>query len=464
MTNEFRGPYRRRDFLQTIGALAGLGITTSLTPDLLFAQSKADLKGVEIDYWNMIGVQNKLVRKLSESIVKAFEQRIGAVVKVSWNGYGDIIGPKYRTNFQGGIKPTVLDSSARWTGQLRSFLRPMNDLIDGEWDEAARNSVNWLFPLIQQQNSGFPDADQIYDMPFALIPQAPYLARRDHFDKAGIDFDQNYPIRDTDHYVELCKEIQGKAGVRYPTEVYGKIWDFGDTQLNGWIRSVDTDTSHFITSDWTQSNAQSEAWTKAIQFYVDVFRKHKLSSPNTPQSSDEQAVEEFIRGQKSIIHCDLLNRGTLLAKMADQMKDGTIVWGPQFPLTGGTSGSEAFLAMATFEIVKQDGPDAALKERAAWEFVKEWMLPENQVAYAKVAGLCARRDQWQEIMGAPDRYAEAGTSMITNKNPGAWTNHPKSVDVQYNLLAPHGQKMLQGASVEKELAAYAKEVNDVLKG
>ena len=78
-----------------------------------------------------------------------------------------------------------------------------------------------------------------------------------------------------------------------------------------------------------------------------------------------------------------------------------------------------------------------------------------------VAGLCARRDQWPQIMGAPDRYAEAGTSMI--KNPGAWTNHPKSVDLQYNLLAPHGQKMLQGASVEKELAAYVKEVNDALK-
>lgn len=462
MSNAFSGPYSRRDFLHKIGVLAGLGISTSLTPDLLYAESKADLKGVEIDYWNMIGVQNKLVRQLSETIIKAFEQRTGAKVNVSWNGYGDIIGPKYRTNFQGGIKPTVFDSMASWTGQLRGFLRPMNDFIENEWDEAARNGVKWLFPLIERQNSGFPDADQIYDMPFALVPQAPYLARRDHFEKAGLDFEQNYPIRDTDHYVELCKAIQGKAGVRYPTEVYGKIWDFGDTQLNGWIRSVDTETSDFITADWTKSNALSDAWLKGVQFYVDVFRKHRLSSPNTPQSSDEQAVEEFIRGQKSIIHCDILNRGTLLAKMPDQMKDGTVVWGPHFPLTGGGSGSSMFLRSATFELVKQSGDDAALKERAGWEFIKEWFRPENQVAYAKVAGLCPRRDQWPQIMGAPDRYAEAGTSMI--QNPGAWTNHPKSVDLQYNLLAPHGQKMFQGASVEKELAAYAKEVDDVLQG
>ncbi|MGQ4809779.1 hypothetical protein NKDENANG_03208 [Candidatus Entotheonellaceae bacterium PAL068K] len=462
MAAEFSGPYSRRDFLQKITSLAAAGITTSLTPELLFARSKVDLKGVEIDYWNMIGVQNKLVRQLSEAIVKAFEQKTGARVNVSWNGYGDIIGPKYRTNFQGGIKPTVFDSIASWTGQLRGFLRPMNDFIANEWDEAARQGVGWLFPLIQRQNSGFADAAQIYDLPFALVPQAPYLARRDHFEKAGIDFDQNYPIRDTDHYVDLCKEIQGKARIRYPTEVYGKIWDFGDTQLGGWIRSVDTETSDFITPDWSRSNGASEAWIKGVAFYVDVFRQHRLSSPNTPQRSDEQAVEAFIRGQKSIIHCDIHNRGTLLARMPAQMQDGTVVWGPHFPLTGGHSGSNTFLRSATFEIVKQSGPDAALKERAAWEFVKEWFLPDNQVAYARVAGLCARRDQWPLIMGAPDRYAEAGTSMI--KNPGAWTNHPRSVDLQYNLLAPHGQKMLQGASVLKELQAYAKEANAALQG
>jgi ABC-type glycerol-3-phosphate transport system substrate-binding protein len=338
----------------------------------------------------------------------------------------------------------------------------MNDFIASDWDETSRKAVSWLFPLIKQQNSGFNDSDQIYDIPFTLIPQAPYLARRDHFEKAGVDFDNNYPIRDTDHYVELCKEIRGKAEIEYPTEIYGKIWDFGDTQLNGWIRSVDIETSDFITADWTRSNGDTEAWIKGVQFYVDVFRKHKLSSPNTPQSSDEQAVEEFIRGRKSIIHCDILNRGTLLARMPEQMNDGTVVWGPNFPLAGGNSGSSTFLFPGTFEIIKQDGPDAGIKERAAWEFIKEWYLPENQMAYAKVAGLCARRDVWPKIMGAPDRYIEAATSMI--RNPGVWANHPKSVDLQYNLLAPHGQNALLGSPVAKELKAYAEEVNAILTG
>ncbi|MDH3772564.1 MAG: extracellular solute-binding protein, partial [Nitrospirota bacterium] len=342
-----------------------------------------------------------------DSIIKAFEQKTGATVNTTWNSYGDIIGPKYRTNFQGGIKPTVFDSFGRWTGQLRSFLRPLDDMIENEWDAGTRDGVSWLFPLIERQNSGFDDAALVYDLPFALIPQAPYIVRRDHFEKAGIDFDANFPIRDTDHYVELCKEIQGKAGVQFPTEVYGKIWDFGDTQLNGWIRSLSLDDSNFITPDWSQSNATSDAWIKGVQFYVDMFQKHKLSSPNSPQSTDEEAVEQLIQGQKSIVHADILNRGTLLDKIPDEMADGTIMWGAHFPITGGTSGSQTFLAAATFEMVKQEGDDAAIKEAAAWEFIKEWFLPENQVAYAKVAGLCARKDQWPELMGAPDQYAEA---------------------------------------------------------
>ena len=43
MTAEFSRAQTRRDFLKKTGALAALGITTSLTPDLLFAAPKSDL-------------------------------------------------------------------------------------------------------------------------------------------------------------------------------------------------------------------------------------------------------------------------------------------------------------------------------------------------------------------------------------------------------------------------------------
>ena len=73
----------------------------------------------------------------------------------------------------------------------------------------------------------------------------------------------------------------------------------------------------------------------------------------------------------------------------------------------------------------------------------------------------ARRDVWEGLKGLPDRSTEAAIATIGD-DPGIWNNHPRSVDFQYNLIAPHGQKMLQGASVEQELVAYAKEVDEAL--
>ena len=450
--------YSRRDFVAMTAGLAAMGLTTSLTPDLLHAQAGTDLNGVTIDYWNMIGVQNPIVKRLSASIIKAFEQRTGAKVKVTWDTYGSIIGPKYRTNFIAGKIPTVFDGSNRWSGQLRGFLRPMNDFI-AELDPETHAGIAWLLPLVEQQNRGYPDADQIYDLPFTLIPQAPFVTRLDHWEQAGLDFDSNWPIRDTDHLIEVLSALQSVT--EYPYEVYGKIWDAGDTQLNGWVRSLDIPNSDFINEDWSRSTGDTDAWMTAVQFYIDLYRKYGFSSPNTPQSTDEAAVEQLIRGQKSLVHADILNRGTIMRRMRRGIRDGTIQWGPHCPMAGGTTGSTTFLAMSSFSIPRQEGPDAAIKEAAAWEFVKEWLLPENQTALAKSSGLCARRDLWEELKGAPDRYIEATTSML--HNPGVWSNHVKSVDIQYSLFAPHIQQAMQGNDVGHELRAYAAEVNKILQ-
>lgn len=452
----------RRAFLARSGRLAAAGLATSLVPDLALGQAGTDLKGVTIDYWNMIGVQNKTIRRISEDIVKAFEQRTGAKVNVTWNSYGDIIGPKYRTNMLGGIKPTVLDTSGRWANQLREFLRPLNDLIETDLDAPTRAGLGWMFELFKEQNRGFADAGTIHAMPFNVLSQAPYLLRRDHLEKAGLKLEEHFPLRDSDHYVEVCKTIQAKAGIAYPTEVYGKIWDFGDTQLPGWIRSVAIEDSDFLNADWTRSTARSEAWRRGCQFYVDVFRKHGLSSPNSPQSTDEEAVDQLMLGRKSIVHCDLLNRGTLLERVPDLVKSGTILWGPHFPLKGATSGSHGFTDHNSFYIVRQEGPDAALKERAAWAFIKEWFRPENMLASARTLGLCGRDDLWAQLENEADLFVKAATGTL-GKKPGVWSGHPRSVDFQYNLLAPHGQRMLQGEPVEAELKAYADEVDKSLQ-
>ena len=161
MEKDVFGFHSRRDFMKILGSLAAAGVSTSLTPDLLYAKPKTDLKGVTIDYWCMVQQQNPIVKKLVLSIVKAFEQRTGAKVKLTLEGYGSIIGPKYRTNFSAGKMPTIFDACPRWTGQLRSFLRPMNDFIEKDWNKQARDAVSWFFPLNKRQNSGYAEIKEM---------------------------------------------------------------------------------------------------------------------------------------------------------------------------------------------------------------------------------------------------------------------------------------------------------------
>ena len=58
-----------------------------------------------------------------------------------------------------------------------------------------------------------------------FIAQAPVVTRKDLWQKAGIDFDSNWPIKDSDHFLEICKAFKTSKVVEFPTEVYGKIWD-----------------------------------------------------------------------------------------------------------------------------------------------------------------------------------------------------------------------------------------------
>ena len=83
------------------------------------------------------------------------------------------------------------------------------------------------------------------------------------------------------------------------------------------------------------------------------------------------------------------------------------------------------------------------------------------LAQAAALGLCARDDLWKQLHGTPDLFMDAAEKTLGD-NPGIWAAHPRSVDFQYNLLAPHGQKMLQGSPVADELKAYADEVDKSL--
>ena len=455
-----KGMIDRRTFLKSTGILTAAAATG--LPVLVSKKSwaKKEFSGVSIDYWNQINVQNRLVKVAIEEAIRDFENETGAKVNVSWHGYGDIIGPKYRTNFKAGVRPTLFDSDMEWAGAIRKYLKPLNDLIANELDKNTQDSIKWMEPYLLDINRGWPDKEKTYSMVLWSNVCNPMCTRVDHWKKAGINFENNWPIKNYDHFIEICQRFQ-KAGVsKYPTEVYGANFDAGDCGLPCWAVGKDRAKGTFFNDDCTDINVDSGPWMEAIHQYVDVFRKYKLSSPRSPRSGDENAAEELALGKKSLVEVEYSNRGILMDRAPDLLKNGTIQWGPHFK---GPSGSIGNFHIWSFHMVKQEGKDAEVKERCAWEFIKFLLRPKYQIAIAKPLGsLPLRQDTWDALKGTPERLFEPHIEMLKTK-PRVWSSHPLQVDVQYNKFGPRISNILNGKDPKGEIELYCKEIRSALE-
>ena len=454
-----KGMIDRRTFLKGTGILTAAAVTGLPVLSAKKTWAKKQFSGITIDYWNQINVQNRLVKVAVEQAVKDFENETGAKVNVSWHGYGDIIGPKYRTNFRAGVRPTIFDSDMEWAGAIRKYLLPLNDFIKNDLDKDIREAIKWMDPYLADMDRCWPDKDKFVTMVLWSNICNPLCTRVDHWKKAGISFENNWPIRSYEHFIEICQRFK-KAGVTdYPTEVYGATFDAGDCGLPCWAVGKDRLKGTFFNNDCTDINVDSDVWLGTIQEYVDVFRKYNLSSPRSPKSGDENAAEEIALGKKSLVDIEYSNRGILMDRAGDLLKNGTIQWGPHFT---GASGSIGNFHIWSFHLVRQEGTDADVKEQCAWELLKFLLRPEYQIKIAKPLGsLPLRQDVWDQLKGTPERLFEAHIEMLKTK-PRVWSSHPLQVDVQYNKFGPRMSNILNGKDLQGEINAYCKEIRESL--
>ena len=199
------------------------------------------------------------------------------------------------------MKPTVFDAFDRWTGQLRDFLLPMNDFIESSLDAEARKGLHGLCrwfkrpePRLQATRSN--DLRPAFRAdPAGAAPGAPRPFREGRARLRGRISRSGTPTT----YVEVCKQIQAKA--RSSTRPRSTARSGTSATPSSTAGSARSHRGPAISSTTTgrKSNARRKPGSKGVQFYVDVFQKYKLSSPNTPQSTDEEAVELFIRGRRA---------------------------------------------------------------------------------------------------------------------------------------------------------------------
>ncbi|MFB6105567.1 MAG: extracellular solute-binding protein [Halobacteriaceae archaeon] len=408
--------------------------------------SSDDLSDVEFQYWNTVNVQSRKAKAVSQALLSSFQKDTGASVKTNWTGYGGVIGAKWKTSFGQGNYPVLYDSTSAWDGQFEKWIKPFSE-YQGQFSDDFLEGIEWLTPKLKEQWGGFGN-DVVYEVPLGFSVQVPFVARMDHFDEAGLSRDR-FPPKSYDDLIDIATTLQKDGPGEYGYQMHGTKFDAFDCRAPDLVADVGGEKGTFLNEDWSDTYWDNDAYKTGVRRWVEMYTKHNLSGPGTPNHDDEAMVQEIVSGRCSMTGGDFLNHPNFLDSAPDMMENGDIQWGAMWK--GGASDASAagFIRPLTFGITKPpEGADQAAwekKQKAAIELIKYFTSKGNQKALFENFGLMpARDDVWDELpTGQPHNVYNAATTMAENTDM-VWEAHPATVSMQYNVPGPELQKALKG--------------------
>lgn len=455
----------RRDFLKHAGKAGAIGAGLAATNWASVIAGTKDFSGVTIEYWDIWNSQSKLMKEFVQEIVNSFEERTGAKVNVNWSSFGPMMGAKWRTAFKAGRAPDIYNAAGWQEGPLRqhsldlkSFYNESPELYD---------KVKWILEM-EDYSFGQVYPDRRIFLPTFFAPRQTMVGRIDLMEEAGIDTDKHWPPQSMSHWIDLGLRVKDAGVVEYPLWIATGKHDAGDCSIPAWVAAHGeanvSEEGLFINRDWTECNCDKPVWHNVLSTLVDVYRKLELTSPATPNVSDEECHEALTRGSTVIGVAENAAFSTFLDRTPELLKEGKIKFAP-WPTMGGISAFEKY--MFYHEIVKKNGSNADEKARAAWELGKEWLRPEHQDRLVPLmAALPIDKDLWENEDVVPNKkhnYYSALKEMAEEPASG-YTGHPQMPSLTRQTVAEHFQPMFRGeVSVAEGLDNYCKDVNETLK-
>jgi ABC-type glycerol-3-phosphate transport system substrate-binding protein len=441
------------------GGDGGGGDTPSPT---LEVDDEVDISGTSFTYWSAVHSQSRSARRTMERFINRFEQATGATVNVSWESYSNILGAKWRQEFSRGNYPVLYDSVSRFGGTWveGDWVYPFEEYSD-QFDSATLDGLEWLLEVMRDQYRNY--GGRAYEVPLGFLAIEPFVARMDHFEQAGLDPSSDYPPTSVEEIVEVGTTLQEQGPGQYGFQVHGKADDATDNILPQWtLAKGGAEEGLLVDRDVTDTIVDNDVWIESVTQYVDMFREHDLSNPQTPNSGDEDVVNWMAQEQVSMSQIDFLNEPTLVERYPDLMENGTIKWAPSF---GGQSGQRCLVTPFTFGITKPpDGANASQyeqKQQAAIQFLKAWMAESFQTElFANIGLLPVRDDVWEVLPERADNSLQSIFTMARESDFG-FTAHPQQSQMLYGIFAPYVQQALRGEiSPEEACRNTARDIRD----
>ncbi|MCR4408644.1 MAG: ABC transporter substrate-binding protein, partial [Anaerolineae bacterium] len=315
-------------------------------------------KPITLTFWNYWDGKNGEV--IQELVDQYNAEHPNITVKNVYIGWGELL-PKLQTAAAGGEMPDIAAGDMVWMPKLAETgaLRPLNDFID-----QSGVDLNDFYPELLK-------IDRYDDTYYALPVSTNNLElfyNKDMFREAGLDPED--PPETWDELVEYAQKLTKPDGSQWGMELYtqtgeGLTWQF---QVYLWQTGAD-----FLTEDFSAPAFDSPGGEKALQFWVDLIHKYKV----TP-----------------LAEWGLFGQGKAAMVMDGSWMVG--IWAETTPFEWGTApmplpeGGEPATNMGGEHIfIFKSTPE---QEAAAWDFVNWLTSTETQVKWDEETGFMPVRD------------------------------------------------------------------------
>jgi len=337
--------------------------------------------------------------------------------RIAW----DVYNQKLLTAVAGGFPPDVAQVKLWWQPQLVSMkaLLPLDDYIDG-W--AGKNDV---FDRVWELTK-YSDGHQYY-MPLQMVILYLYY-RTDMFEELGLEVPKT-----REEFLDVAKKLTRDTDGDGEIDVYG----FGIRGARGghdwWGTFVLSSGAQFFDENGKSGLTTPEA-IAANQWFIDLYRVHKVSPPTTPSDGFKEIIANMKSGRTAMTIHHLGSSAQLEEALGDKISAAPVPKGTKGYWT--SFGDEENAVFAATEV-----PDAAFK----WaSFLAE---AENNALWQKSSGQVSINKS--NVSADANRFLKATTD--SSDFAGVLPAHVKTAEFVESLWPALMQQAFSGKISSEEM-------------
>jgi multiple sugar transport system substrate-binding protein len=407
--------------------------------------ASGDSGPVTITMWTNVQGQSQVADRFLEKQINLYKQRTGNDVIWVKEPVTNVKNGGWMQRMESGQGPTLYQTSFSRCGAFiaNGHITPWGSLLD-RMNDSVVEGTKWAYDRIKSVFRGFSDP-KLKMMPFGFALQDPFVARKDHFEKAGLSIEDDFPPTGLQDLINIATTLQKDGPADIGFQVHGSPGDLMDEITPTWAHERGGKKGLYLNQDWSDTNYDSDAWKWSLGNQVKIYRNLGLSSENATSTSDEDACRLIYNGKASMSQVGMLNYGLFANQAPELLNSGTLQFGPSWE---GKSGYRGEFNMFGFGINdKPQGMDSKTWQRkldAVIDFLNQIASVEVQKNVLDKWGLVPfNQKAWSKIPSKPSNFFDACRT-IAEGSEYAWPAHPDMASIQYNIPGPIFQRAMNG--------------------